>query len=42
MPINTISWLLFGLLAIGFAVLLAVAFIAILVARLGNDEDWRD
>lgn len=42
MSIGTISWLLVGLLAIGLAAVLIVAVIAILVARMGDDGDWRD
>lgn len=37
-----IIWLLAGFVTIGLAVLLITAVIAILVARMSNDGDWRD
>lgn len=42
MTIGTIIWLLVGFLAIGLAVVLIVAIIAILVARIGDNGEWRD
>ncbi len=42
MIISTTIWLFVGLLAIGLAVALIVAVIAFLVARMGDDRDWRD
>ena len=42
MIINTTIWLLVGFLAIGLGVALIVAVIAFLVARMGDDRDWRD